>query len=72
MTKIETAEELLATGITADPRAQGIVSLAALIANVVVLTMIIVRAKKMHINPYTKDVWVGTKDFEEAMERAEK
>ncbi len=66
-----TMDEFLASGITADPRAQGFVALAALFANVIVLTMIIVRAKKMHINPYKKDVWVGTKDFDEAMARAE-
>ncbi|MCQ2981513.1 MAG: DUF5692 family protein [Treponemataceae bacterium] len=59
-----------ASGIVANPVAQGVVALAALIANVIVLTMIIVRAKKMHINPYKSEVWVGTKDYEEAMARA--
>ncbi len=61
-----------ASGIVANPKAQGIVALAALIANVIVLTMIITRAVKTHTNPYKNDIWVGTKDYEEAMARAER
>ncbi|MBQ0093766.1 MAG: hypothetical protein KBS36_03910 [Bacteroidales bacterium] len=53
------------------PVAQGIVAIAALIANVAVLAWIIKRAKAQGINPYTHEVWKGTPDFEEAMARAE-
>ena len=55
----------------ANPHMQGIIAIIALIANVVCLGAIIKRAKKQGINPYKQEVWVGTKDFEEAMERAE-
>ncbi len=58
--------------ITANPVPQGVVSLLALGANVVCIAVIIKRAKKMHINPYKSDVWVGTKDFEEASARIAK
>ena len=55
----------------ADPRMQGLWAVAALAANAIFLGMIIKRARKLHINPYKQELWVGTKDFEEAMERAE-
>lgn len=71
MTTINSAAELAQRGITADPTAQGIVSLLALLANVIVLTMIIKRSVAAKKNPYTNDIWVGTKDYEEAMARAE-
>lgn len=51
--------------------AMGTVSVLALIANVVCLAVIIKRSLKMGINPYKQDVWVGTKDYEEALERAD-
>lgn len=68
LTKVE---DITTTGIVADPRAQGIISMAALLVNVAVLCAIWKRAKKLHVNPYTKEVWKGTPDFEKAMERAE-
>jgi hypothetical protein len=58
-------------GITADPRAQGVIAILALAINVVVMAFIIQRSIKMGRNPYSNCVWEGTKDFEEAMERAE-
>ncbi len=54
-----------------NPTAQGILAIAALVANVICLGFIIKRAKAQHINPYTHEVWKGTADFEEAMARAE-
>jgi len=54
-----------------DPTAQGVIAVLALAINVVVLAFIIKRAKEQGINPYKKEVWVGTKDFDEAMARAE-
>ena len=69
--KTEMAGQIIADmGITADPRAQGVLAIAALAINVVVMAFIIQRSIKMHKNPYSNCVWEGTKDFEEAMARA--
>ncbi|MBO5513208.1 MAG: hypothetical protein J5961_01295, partial [Mogibacterium sp.] len=57
-------------GIVADPRAQGVVAIMSIVANVVCISFIIQRSIKMGKNPYSNDVWAGTKDYEEAMERA--
>lgn len=56
----------------ADPKMQGVIAIIALIANVLCLAAIIKRAKTQGINPYKSEVWKGTKDFEEALARAEK
>ncbi len=64
-------EVLAGMGITANPTAQGVVSILALVINVVVMGLIIKRAKKMGKNPYSNDVWAGTFDYEEAMARRE-
>ncbi|MDC7300677.1 DUF5692 family protein [Agathobacter ruminis] len=65
-----TANEVVAgMGITANPIPQGVVSILALAINVIVLAVIIKRAKAAHINPYKADVFVGTKDFVEAEAR---
>lgn len=55
----------------ADPRMQAALSVISLTANAVFFAMIIKRARKMKINPYKNELWVGTKDYEAAMERAE-
>ena len=55
----------------ADPTAQGLLAVAALVANAFFLGMIIKRARKLKVNPYKNELWVGTKDYEEAMARAE-
>ncbi|MBO5994451.1 MAG: hypothetical protein J6Q41_02930 [Firmicutes bacterium] len=69
--KTEMAGQIIADmGITADPRAQGVIAILALAINVVVMAFIIQRSLKMHRNPYSNCVWEGTKDFEEAMARA--
>ena len=44
-------------------------SIAALVANVAALGYIIYRSKKLGHNPYTKEIFVGTRDFEQAMDR---
>ena len=56
---------------TADPTMQGVIAVAALVANVLVLAAIFKRAKAQGINPYKQEVWKGTRDFEEAMARAD-
>ena len=63
--------DITTTGIVANTVPQGVISILALVVNVVCLCAIIKRAKKLNINPYKQEVWKGTKDFEEAMERAE-
>lgn len=63
--------DITTTGIVANTTAQGVVALISLAANVLCICAIIKRAKALKINPYKQEVWKGTKDFEEAMSRAE-
>lgn len=58
-------------GITANPTAQGVVAVLAIIANVVCISVIIKRSIEQKKCPYTKEIWVGTRDYEQAMSRAE-
>ncbi len=58
-------------GITANPTAQGVIAMLAIVINVVVFAVIIKRAVEQHKNPYTNEIWVGTKDYELAMARRE-
>lgn len=60
-----------AFGITANPTAQGVAAFAAIAANVICIAVIIKRAVKLGKNPYSNDIWAGTRDYQEAMERAE-
>ena len=57
-------------GITADPRAQGVIAMLSIAANVSCIAVSIKRSIAMGKNPYSNDVWAGTKDYEEAMARA--
>lgn len=54
-----------------DPRAGGIIAVLSILVNVAALAYIIKRAKAQHKNPYKYEIFAGTKDFEEAMARAE-
>ena len=54
----------------ADPTAQGVVAIVALVVNVVILVTIIKRAKAQKKNPYKQEVFTDQKDFQEAMARA--
>ncbi len=58
-------------GITANPTAQGVVAMLAIIANVVCISVIIKRSIEQKKCPYTKEIWVGTRDYEQAMSRSE-
>lgn len=58
-------------GITANPTAQGVVAMLAIIANVICISVIIKRSIKQKKCPYTKEIWVGTRDYEQAMSSAE-
>ena len=57
--------------ITAHPQAQGVIAVASIVTNVVVLAFIIKRSIALKRNPYRNEIWMGTKDYEEAMARAE-
>jgi hypothetical protein len=65
-------EAMAQMGITADPTAQGVVAIAAVVINVVCIMVIIKRSIKAGRNPYSNNVFEGTRDFEEAMARAER
>ena len=54
-----------------DPTMMGFISLLALAVNIAAFAAIMKRAKKYGRNPYKNEIWTGTRDFEEAMERAE-
>ena len=54
-----------------DPTAQGVISVLSIVVNVVVFAAIIKRSMKLKKNPYKDEIWKGTKDYEEAMSRAE-
>ncbi|MBQ1607266.1 MAG: hypothetical protein II092_00195, partial [Lachnospiraceae bacterium] len=64
-------DAIAAMGITADPTAQGVVAVMALVINVVCIMVIIKRSIANGRNPYSNNVFEGTRDFEEAMARAE-
>ena len=57
-------------GITANPTAQGVVAMLAIIANVVCISVIIKRSIEQKKCPYTKEIWVGTRDYEQEIGRA--
>lgn len=63
--------ELVLTAADANPKAQAIIAVAAILINVIVICNIIKKAKAQGINPYKQEVFKGTRDFEEAMARAE-
>jgi hypothetical protein len=54
-----------------NPVPQGVIALIALAANVLVLAVIIKRSMEQKKNPYKEEIFVGTKDYEAAMARAE-
>lgn len=56
----------------ADPTMMGVITILSLVINVVVFAIIWKRATSKGINPYTHEVFVGIKDYEEAMARAQK
>ena len=54
-----------------NPQVNLVVSLIALAANVAALAYIVYRSKKLGVNPYKHEIFVGTKDYERAMARRE-
>lgn len=62
---------VFSTNSVNNPSVNLVVSAVALAANVAALAYIIYRAKKLGVNPYKHEVFKGTRDFEQAMARAE-
>jgi len=56
---------------TANPTAQGIISIISIVVNIAVLVAIAKRAKAQKKNPYKNEIFTDQKDFVQAMERAE-
>ncbi len=54
-----------------DPVAQGVISIASLAINVLVLAIILKRSIQQKKNPYKQEIFSDTKDFRLAMDRAE-
>ncbi len=71
MTHINSVKDFVNTGITADPRMQGFIAVLSVAINVIAISVIIKRAKAQGKNPYKNEIFVGTKDFEEAMARTD-
>ena len=62
---------VFSTNSVNNPSVNLVVSVIALAADVAALAYIIYRAKKLGVNPYKHEVFKGTRDFEQAMARAE-
>ena len=58
------------TSVAPNTKVQGFMAIIALVANVICLSVIIKRAIEQKKNPYKNEIFVGTKDYEEAMARA--
>mgnify|MGYP004444563605 FL=1 len=52
-----------------NPQVNMVVASIALAANILALGYVIYRAKKLGVNPYKHEIWVGTKDYRKAMAR---
>ena len=55
----------------ADPRAQGVMAILSIVANVICISVILKRSIEQKKNPYKEEIFAGTRDFILAMERAE-
>jgi hypothetical protein len=64
-----TAEQM--ANIAPNTTAQGVMAILAFVANVICLSVIIKRSIEQKKNPYKNDIWAGTRDYVEAMNRAE-
>ncbi|WP_251231029.1 DUF5692 family protein [Adlercreutzia aquisgranensis] len=62
-------DSIFAANSVNNPNVNLAVSLVALVANIAALAYIVYRSKKLGVNPYKQEVFVGTKDFKEAMAR---
>ena len=63
-----TLEQMNVAG--AYPVAQGVMSILAVVANVICISVIIKRAVEQKKNPYKNEIFAGTRDYDQAMDRA--
>jgi heme exporter protein D len=56
----------------ANPTMQGVIAVAALAVNVIVLAIIIKRSIEQKKNPYKNEIFTDQRDYQLAMARAEK
>lgn len=56
---------------TANPMAQGVISVISIAVNIAVFAVILKRAKTQKKNPYTNEIFTDQKDIKAAMSRAE-
>lgn len=54
-----------------NPDVNLVVSILALVANILAVGYVIYRAKKLGVNPYKHEIFTGTKDYDQAMARKE-
>lgn len=54
-----------------NPNVNLVVSILALVANILAIGYVIYRAKKLGVNPYKHEIFAGTKDYDHAMGRKE-
>ncbi|WP_022749974.1 DUF5692 family protein [Lachnobacterium bovis] len=59
-------------GITADPSMQSLVAMLSVGVNVICISVIIKKSIQNKCNPYSNEVFKGTKDYEEALARAQR
>ena len=64
-------ESVFAVQSVNNPNVNLVVSILALVANILAIGYVIYRSKKAGHNPYTKEIFAGTKDYEKAMSRRE-
>ena len=65
-------EAITVLGITANPAMQSLFAMLALGMNVLCISVIIKKSIQNKRNPYSNEVFMGTKDYEEAMARIAK
>lgn len=63
-------DSVFAVQSTLNATTNTVISVIALAVNVFALGYIIYRAKKLGVNPYKKEVFVGTRDYDKALGRA--
>jgi len=64
-------DSMFAVQSTLNVTANTVISVIALASNVFAIVYIVYRAKKLGVNPYKHDVFVGTKDYDAAMARVD-
>ena len=57
--------------VAANPTMMTVISVLALVTNIIAFGYIMYTAKKRHINPYKEDVFVDQKYYKDAMARAD-